>query len=140
MEKLKQQENEAGGKHAVSCDEDRKSITSKLSDFEIKVRALQDSEHKLQKFGDLDKRVKILEEDAGSSDINIGSTEELEEKLEEVGSAIGELNKKIIAMEGKIKKLTPPLLASEPEVVAAPKAKPVKKKSIILEDSSKDEE
>jgi hypothetical protein len=71
--------------HSQSCDQDRKDIA-------IKIRVLEDRTQTMQQ---LEKRIQGLEEAQDEGGINIGFSEEIEEKIESLEKQLKEVNKKL---------------------------------------------
>jgi len=96
MEKIKEKEAENGGAHASACDNDRKHLSTKLSDIDFKVQKVEMLENKVKQMGDVNGRLTKLEEN--SNGLTFNDTSELEETLAKVTKKIESLDKKIQAL------------------------------------------
>jgi hypothetical protein len=96
MEKIKEKEAENGGAHASACDNDRKHLSTKLSDIDFKVQKVEILENKVKQMGDVNGRLTKLEEN--SNGLTFNDTSELEETLAKVTKKIESLDKKIQAL------------------------------------------
>jgi hypothetical protein len=96
MEKIKEKEAENGGVHASACDNDRKNLSTKLSDIDFKVQKVEMLENKVKQMGDVNGRLTKLEEN--SNGLTFNDTSELEETLAKVTKKVESLDKKIQAL------------------------------------------
>ncbi len=96
LEKIKEKEAENGGAHATACDNDRKSLATKLNDIDFKVQKVDMLENKVKQMGDVNGRLTKLEENSGGLTFN--DTSELEETLAKVTKKLEILDKKIASL------------------------------------------
>jgi hypothetical protein len=119
LEKIKEKEAENGGAHATACDNDRKNLSSKLTDIDFKLQRVDMIETKVKQImGDVNGRLTKLEENSGGLTFN--DTSELEENLAKLTKKLEMLDKKVVALTQ----------AKAPEPIVAPKKKAKETKSI----------
>lgn len=105
MDKWKEDENKNGGKHASECDNDRKNISSKITDLELKSARIDQIETKIRQINEnLSSRLNKVEEQ-GSISLGL-DTEEIQAQIDTHSKAISNLEKKFTSLNPTTKKNT----------------------------------
>ena len=93
MDKWKEDESKNGGKHASECDNDRKTISTKITDLELKTARIDQLETKIRQVNEnLGSRLNKVEEQ-GSISLGI-DTDEIQAQIDTHSKAISNLEKK----------------------------------------------